>query len=207
MILTEDQVIELGKNPKESEWIESAREISTNLKMHYYGTGLTKYLTKIQGLENESQIELRKKYAISNKSLISSLLRPVDNAWSAKGGMVNIDAPERVKNDLKEAIDSDNEFTPRDYLKNIWFDRFVTDPNGLLFMEVADNNAYPVYKSIFDINKMLVKGVQPEYVVFEPHETFEEEVKFVGEVPQKTEIFWLVDDAFYYKLKEVMIRF
>lgn len=201
MILTEEQIVELGKDPKASEWIEGARKTSKHLKMHYYGTGLTEYLTQVQGLENKSQIELRKKYAISNKSLISSLLRPVDNAWSAKGGMVNVDSTDSVKKELKESIEERGDRTPREYLKDVWFDRFITDPNGLLFMESNENEAYPVYKSIFDINKMLVKGAQPEYVVFEPHEVIEDEITFVGEVPKRHQIFWIVDDAFYYKVK------
>ena len=56
MVLTEDQVRELAKKQDADKWIKEAREQSVLLKMHYYGTGLTEYLTKIQGLENEDQV-------------------------------------------------------------------------------------------------------------------------------------------------------
>ena len=201
MILTEDQVKEYAKQKKADKWIEKARETTTLLRMHYYGTGLTEYLTQIQSLENETQVKLRRKYAISNQALLDSLFRPVDNAWSAKGGLISIDASETVQKDLKEDIEQSLKGgSLKDYLRNFWFDRFVTDPNGLIFMEVNDDGeTFPTYKSIYDIRKMEVNGITPEYIVFEPHE-IEEEESTLGK-PITNDIKWIVDDAFYYKVK------
>ena len=202
MVLTEDQVKILVKDDKEDKWIKEAREQSKLLKMHYYGTGLTEYLTKIQSLENDTQVNLRRKYAISNEALISSLLRPVDNAWSAKGGLINVDASDSQKDQINEAVqDTEHHRTVKDYLKNIWFDRFLTDPNGLLFMEVKKDGSktYPVYKSIFDINKMRVKGIYPEYIKFEADVTIADDIEFKD--PEKVrKYYWVVDDAYYYRV-------
>lgn len=202
MILEQAQIEALAKDAEASPWIIEARKLSTNYKMHFYGTGLTEHLTQATGLENAEQIKLRRQYAISNKALIHSLLQPVNAAWAAKGGMVNIDAADDVKEKIKEGIENNKGHkTPRDYLQNVWFDRFVTDPNGLLFVESNDTTAYPVYKSIFDINKMEVNGVQPEYIVFEPHLREEIKGKFTRGGSNKQETFWIVDDAFYYEVK------
>ncbi|MDC3237444.1 zinc finger-like domain-containing protein, partial [bacterium] len=201
MILTEDQVKEFAKQKEADKWIEESREVATFLRMHYYGTGLTEYLTQIQSLENETQVKLRRKYAISNQALLDSLFRPVDNAWSAKGGLISVDASEDTQDKLHEDIkESLGGGTIKDYLRNFWFDRFVTDPNGLIFMEVDDvGKTFPTYKSIYHIRKMEVKGVTPEYIVFEPHEI--EEGETVLGKPTKHDIKWIVDDAFYYKVK------
>lgn len=197
MELTLDQIEILLSDANPDQWIKEAREESELLKMHFYGTGLTEHLTKVQGLENDAQIKLRKKYAISNASLIDSLLRPVDNAWSAKGGSVNVDASNETKNSLTEKIkDSNNGMSVKEYMRDIWSDRFITDPNGLLFMEVSEDGekTYPTYKSIFDINKMRISGIRPDYVVFEPEVELED--RGIGNV-EKSKTYWVVDDAFY----------
>ena len=197
MVLSEIEVIDLCKYKEPDEWIKEARKESHLLKMHYYGEGLSNYLTKIQGLENDAQINLRRKYAISNESIISSLLRAVDNAWSAKGGMININASDTVKEDLKEKIkESNNGQSLKYYLRHQWFDRFLTDPNGLLCLDsdMDGTLARPVYKSIDDICKMKVKGTKPCYVVYEPHK--------IEQYAGRTECYrWVVDDANYYLVK------
>lgn len=201
MTLSQDQVLELVKDGNAEDWIQEARNKATLYRMHYYGEGLAKHLTQITGLENDDQIKLRKRYAISNEALLSSLFQPTNNAWSAKGGVVHVDITESQQQDLKDKIGSESKKNPiKTYLMSEWFDRFVTDPNGLLYMEVSKDGSktYPVYKSIFHINKMKVKGVKPEYIVFEPHEEVEE-TNSLGKKEVKT-VSWVVDDAFYYEL-------
>lgn len=198
MTLTEEQVKDLAKQEVDK-WILGARDQAKLLKMHYYGTGLTEYLTIVQGLENNTQVALRKKYAISNQSIISSLMQPTNNAWSAKGGIITVDASESVETEIQEATEKIDGTRPlKKYLKDIWFDRFLTDPNGLLFIENDEERAYPVYKSIFDIKNMKVNGNTPEYVVYEPH--FKQE-EILEERIKPYDVLWIVDDAFYYKVK------
>ena len=104
MTLNENQIIELGKSVDADEWIQAARKESSLLKMHYYGTGTSAYLTQITGLENADQIDLRKKYAISNRFLCEAVLRNTDLAFSAKGGSINIDASDSQKESINKSI-------------------------------------------------------------------------------------------------------
>ena len=108
MTLSEEQVIALAKDQEVDDWIKLARKDHKKLKLHYYGEGVTEYLAKIQTLESHAQIELRKKYAISNQWLVENLLRNVDNAWSAKGGMLTIDTTsDSVKEDIIPMISAE----------------------------------------------------------------------------------------------------
>ena len=203
MTLTETQLNDLGKDKEVDGWIELARDQSRKLKMHFYGTGLTEFLTKIQSLESDAQIALRKKYAVSNSWVVETLLRAVDNVWSAKGGLTTIDAPDTVKDSIVNSLDNVNQgYSLDNYLQHIWFDRFVTDPNGLLFNEVneEDGSTYLAYKSIFDIVHMKMNGIQPEYIVFAPDVVIEHDNDIISKETGKTEYFWIVDDAFYYRV-------
>ena len=210
MILTDDQLKELALNNEVDDWIKIAREDHVKLKLHYYGEGVTKALTKIQGLENDSQIKLREKYAISNEWLTENLLRNVDNAWSAKGGVQSITSgDDEVNEQIKERIKDTREgYSHFDYQRDVWFDRFVTDPNGLVFFEVTQDgrDTLPTYKSINAIQKMKVTGIQPEYIKFDPEEVQDIQVD-EGLVKNKDERLptklrmWIVDDAFYYHVE------
>lgn len=203
MVLEFEQLVNLSKDKEPDSWIKLARKESNTLKMHFYGTGLTKYLSKVQGLESEAQVELRQKYAISNQAIVETLLRPVDNAWGAKGGVTTIDASEKAQETVKESIQNVSEgYNLNNYLQHIWFDRFITDPNGLLFNEVKDGKTFLTYKSIHDISHMLVNGIQPEYIVFEPDTVLmTDSDNITVDESKREEFFWVVDDAYYYRVK------
>ncbi len=70
---------------------------SNSLIVHTKGIGLQKLLARVNGYENTTQYDLRKKFAISNKYVTSKLLRPVDNIWKSKGGSVHSDITEASK--------------------------------------------------------------------------------------------------------------
>lgn len=202
MVLTEDQVIELGKLSDADSWIKEARIKSALLRMHYKGENVPNYLKLVEGLENQAQLELRKKFAISNKSLLRAQLRPVDNAFHARGGLISVDVSPENKERLFESIKKGtNERDLKSFMRNRWFDTFVYDPNGLQFNEVKTDGSYTytTYKSIFSIRSMKVTGIQPEYVLFEPDITINDDKK-----KSKKEFSWLVDDAFYYRLERTM---
>ena len=206
MTLSEEQLVALAKDQEVDDWIKIARKDHKKLKLHYYGEGVTEYLSKIQNLENDAQIELRKKYAISNSWLVENLLRNVDNAWSAKGGLLSIETnSEEVEETIKENVKNVREgYSHYNYQKEIWFDRFVSDPNGLVFFEVTEDGetTIPTYKAITSIQKMKVSGIRPEYVKFEPTEidikVDEEIYKSSDRSKPKLLRTWIVDDSYYY---------
>ena len=215
MILTFDELRAIAVDQEADDWIKLAREDHKKLKLHYYGEGVTEALTQIQGLENKDQIKLRERYAISNQWLTENLLRNCDNAWSAKGGVQKIESQDDETNELiKEKLKNVREgYSHFDYQRDVWFDRFVSDPNGLVFFEVTERNedgntrivTVPTYKSIMAINKMKVTGIQPEYVKFEADEVedLQSDKGIIKNNHQKkpTLITWIVDDAFYYQVK------
>ena len=200
MILTIDQVTAIAKAEVDS-WIKIAREDSQKLRMHFYGTNTDEFLTKIDGLESEAQIKLRRDHAISNIWLTENLLRPTDTIWTSKGGAIkpelpdtSIEAFERVVKNIKGGL------SIKGYLKSVWFDKFVTDPNGLLFIEVKDKKAFPTQKGIEKIKNMQYNGVAPDYVCFEPDVILESQETPTNK--KNTHKFvWVVDEKNYYRVK------
>ena len=212
MILDEAQIKALAIS-KTDKWIEKARKDSHKLKMHFFGENKDQYLTKIEGLENATQLKLRKDHSPSNQHVVENLLRPFDNVWSAKGGLIKLTMKtpelqtrydEQIKN-VKNGMDT------HQYLKDIWSNSLFTDPSGLLFMELSTDGeqAYLTQKSIHDIKNMKLSGIVPEYVVFEVDEVITEDVEIsTPELDEKRKAkaekmrkMWIIDDAFYYRVQ------
>ena len=205
MILQESEILKISNQPVDN-WIVQAREDHRVLKVHYYGDGKDEHLKKIDGLEGVSEFELRKRYSISNQWLLEGLLRPFDNIFSAKGKTVDIDIKSdttkalfgnQIK-DVKAGLNLDN------YLKKIWKDNFIVDPNGLIFLEVKRNGigGYLTQKGIDSIKKMRIHGTRPEYVMFEADVTITDTNSNKAESKNNGyTLHWFVDDAYYYRLK------
>jgi hypothetical protein len=151
--------------------------------MHVHGENLAEYLTQISGLENPDQIQLRKKYARSNKALFSDLLRPTDKIFSAKGGNKEYMLSVKDKQDLFRSIlgNVTSGLSLQKWLQHWYLDKYVTDPNGIILIENADGNAYPTYKSIKDIRDYQFNGQRLDYVIFEPEKRVvgDREIEFV----------------------------
>jgi hypothetical protein len=193
--------------------IKAAREMSDRLRLHIDGTGLQDYLERINNYENELQFEARKTHAISNKFLTEELLRPVDNAFHARGGSKTYKFTSKGKEDdlVNKLVDVKSNASLSEYVEQEWFHRFVTDPNGLIFMEIKepkenqeseddddDNRTLePTYKSIHSIRAYEQNGVFIDWVIFEPHETIVDTKEPEDEEKQRKR-FWAVDESFYY---------
>ena len=179
------------------DWINIARKDSELLILHYYGTGTDEYLTKISGLENDDQLKLRKKHAISNTFLTENLMRPLDNIWSAKGGAIKIELKGDTLSSFQDKLNNVKDgYSLKNYLKDIWKDKLIADPNGVIFVEADSDGkqAYLTQKSIFHIKNMPKDGTKPEYICFESHKEIKEDKK-------EHKILWLVDDAYYFEIK------
>ncbi len=190
--------------------IKWAREYNDKLLLHVEGLGLDKYLERINSYENASQYEARQKHAISNKFITEELLRPVDNAFHARGGSKTYKFTSEANKEsyINHLTDTRNGLSLSEYIEQIWFNKFVTDPNGLIFMEITNEEVYegeedeeretviePTYKNIHNIRSYEQNGIHVDWVVFEPHKKFalEESGKDV-----EVEQFWVVDEKFYY---------
>ncbi len=198
--------------------IEAARLMKDKLRLHVDGIGLQSFLARINNYENAGQFDARKKHAISNKFLSEELLRPVDNAFHARGGSKKYNfSTKQEENEIaiaKILIDVKGGESLSDYMENEWFHWFVVDPNGLIFTEIQEDETVsedsageiltdiervlrPTYKSISEIRAYKQNGNTVDWVIFEPHVTID------GTKPnKKKEFFWAVDEKFYYLFKK-----
>lgn len=206
-MLTLDQIKEivLGEiNPR----IKAARCMSDKLRLHVDGVGMQDFLARINNYENEKQFEARKKHAISNKAVIEDLLRNVDNAFSARGGSKNYEFTTKSNEEkfIIRLTDVKSSLSLSEYIEQVWFHKFVTDPNGLMFVEVKSEEvdgeevakAEPTYKSIYSIRDYEQNGNGVDWVIFEPHAVeFEEDGK-----KEKSKRFWYADKVGYYEYEQ-----
>lgn len=167
MIITAELLKKGLKNPDPR--IKDARADHKELLMHVHGIGVTKYLTKVEGLESETKIKLRQDLARSNKSLFADVLRPTDKIFTAKGGSKIIGLPDSKQEELKKRLNSiRGDVSLSKWIENIWLDKYATDPNGVILIEHKDDVAWPTYKSINSIRDYKVVGQQIIYIIFEP---------------------------------------
>ena len=195
-------VIESDLDPR----IEAARKMNEKLLLHIEGVGLQEYLSRINNYENELQYEARKKHAISNKFVSEELLRPIDNIFTAKGGgkyyQFSTQAETKEK-ELREILSNvKHGQSLSEYIETEWTNKFITDPNGLIFCEIENEEEgetepkiEPCYKSIQKIRLYHQDGIYVNWVIFEPHK------KYVDPEDEKkiSEYFWAVDEKFYYE--------
>ena len=156
MILSIDRIKELINAPVDDR-IVAAREMMDKLMLHVEGIGLQKFLARINNYENEAQFEARNKHAISLKFVTEELLRPTDNAFNARGGSSNFkfidDNDEKEKELTNKLANIKNSHSLNWYIENEWFNKFITDPNGLIMIESdgedveqSKRRAYPEIK-------------------------------------------------------------
>jgi hypothetical protein len=181
--------------------IKEMRNVSVSYIRHFFGLGTDEYLSVINEYENERQHKLRKQHAIKNPWILDELLRPIDNIWQAKGGDIDFkfkgtDKSEEIKEKLKDVRGGR---PMRQFMREIWFQRFISDPNGVIFLEIEEDGENPhfTYKSITKIRYIDAKGSKIEKIVFEP---YVEVIEKTDKEEVKKQFFWAVDELNYYKL-------
>lgn len=205
-MLSKEDVKHIIEQPvsKKMEW---ARGYNNKLLMHVEGVGVQDALARINNYENNGQYLARKKHAISNKFLSEELLRPVDNAFHARGGskVYRFNSGDNVDELVDHLMNIKHGSSLSDYIENVWFNKFVTDPNGLILMEIVakDNKGdelagddvviEPTYKNIHSIRAYKQNGINVDWVVFEPHKV----TKVEGDEKKEVKQFWAVDESFY----------
>lgn len=172
MVLEQEEIIQIIKagTPK---FIKEAKNKQKKLDVHVNGRGVEKYLHKVEGHENKQQFELRLKFAISNKFMISNILRPVDRVFSAKGGnkIYNIKGSDKTKAALRDKLRNVRYgMSLPKFIQNVQSNKFYSDPAGLVFFEVTPDgeDTFPDLKSIREIRNYKTEGRTVEWVLFEP---------------------------------------
>lgn len=168
MVLSDADILDIIVKRPNKKVIDEAQKYTAKLMMHIKGINLDAYLEKINAFEKQDIINIRKKYAVSNKHLFSRINRPKDKVFSAKGGSVfyNVgdDATKKLIDNMSNIVFG---YTIKQWLKVFWLPALGYDPMGLVFIEVGQlGNAYPTYKSINDIFEYQPNGRNLEYIIF-----------------------------------------
>ena len=165
----------------EPAFITEAKKKQVTLNVHVNGRGVAEHLAKIEGFENKEQFLLRKKFALSNKSIMANLLRPVDKVFSAKGGSRIFNTKGKSENAKKELAtrlrDVRHGFSIKKWIQEIQSNKYYSDPAGLVFFEWTSDETWPSIKSIQQIRNYKTDGRSLEWVLFEPFRTVDEKGK------------------------------
>lgn len=171
MVLTNDEILELIQTPS-NPYIKDWQKEHDVLDLYYNGGDVSSQLEKVKNYENRAQKELRDKVARSTKDFLSNLLNPLNKIFSASGYNADIEiTSETGLNNFKEHLSKLPEgLSITKWMETYWKEAFVTDPNGLCFIEVEDEEenprAYPTYKSILTVHDYSHKWGVFDYVIF-----------------------------------------
>ena len=165
MTLEPAQILEKIKNPNPDLVVLKADH--KRYLMHVHGIGVTEYLTKVEGLESDIKIALRRKLARSNKDLFADVLRPTDKIFNSQGGSKNYHLTDKKKLEsfIRKLSDVKNNMSLTQWLETYFVDKYVVDPNGLFLVENKDSEAWPTYKSIFTIHDYEQDGNGIKYFI------------------------------------------
>lgn len=144
------------------------REQSKRLNLHITGDNFKTAIEQMDEFETEQKKNLRQKYSRSNQDIFARLHRPIDKVFSASGGSVVINLPERSQKEFNIFLQSIRKgMSLRKWVQQIALPAYQIDPNGLVFIEIdEDGNPYPTYKSTQDIFYYKLKGREVEMVIF-----------------------------------------
>lgn len=176
---TEQEIFDLIKKNKTVPInIIKAREQHKELNALYNGKAfIDELVSKIESIESEAKINIRKKYSRDIKDFFERLLLPVDNVFSSNGVIKKYDVKnaDTLKKVLSAISDLKDGKSIERYVETTWMPLYHYDPNGLIMMEYVNGAAkpYPTYKSINKIRNYLPKGQTLEWLLFEPTKTKE----------------------------------
>lgn len=171
MILEDQELFEILRN-EAPDWVKTARKKANLYDIHVNGDEkkVKDYLAKIDTFENDKQLKLRQKMAVSNRFLMKDILRPIDKVFSAKGGVRKYDVSKSKRESFNDAIRNVKKgVSIQQYIKKTFAPKMLTDPSGVLFMEWDGEKTWPSQKSINEIHCYKSDGRFVEFIVFAPH--------------------------------------
>lgn len=184
MTFTDDEAVILfvKNNNKTPQWVDNAREYSKNLCALVTGENFTELLIgKIEHIESTAKALSRAKYARDIKDFYERLFLPIQNVFSANGGVKNYENGDykMAASDLKRMYSilsnvRDGRSVER-YIEEQWMSLYHTDPSGVLWMRYVTNEdgivtqCYPTYHAIGAIRNYNPKGQLVENIIFEPY--------------------------------------
>ena len=195
MILELNEILTKVKKPTNEEIILDSRIRHASLRLHVNGVGVEDAIEQLSGLESEEQEKLRRRLIRSTRATFSTLLRPFDQVFSANGGSVFYDIKDPAFATYIGELGGGVGL--RTWLKNRWKNKFMTDPNGVILVEVdEEGNAEPSYKSIDVIRDYAYTGVALDYIIFEPKKGSEMDPVDGVEFKEDGKYYRVIDDEY-----------
>lgn len=181
MVLENKKIQELIKKGP-SEKILLARSKARHRNMHVTGKGMIQYLESLDSYETPAQKTLREKLAKSNRSNFSFILRPTDKIFTAKGGAINYNLPQKEVDYIKDKLGNIADgLEIKKYLKKKVKKEYIVDPNGVLFVDINEQSNIETY--VINTENILwyeAKGNSVEAIIFEPYEKEEDRLEFLS---------------------------
>jgi hypothetical protein len=139
--------------PKSQVFITRASEIYNKHDLHITGNGLHKYLDKIEGIEDNDAVSLRKALAKeATVPVMGNIVAQCNKIFTASGGGKFYDiSSEQKKKLFIQKLDNATKGgeSLNNWMQVFWQQKVNIDPNGIAFVEISENGerAYVTYKS------------------------------------------------------------
>ncbi len=170
-----DEIKALIEHPINEEMLIRANQILIKHELHVSGIGLDSYIDKIQGIENENAVSLRRALGkVITQSETNKIISVQEKVFTARGGGRYYDfSNERDQKTFITEILTDvkNNISMKNYMKKVWKELVNVDPNGLIMAEITEDGTAVelTYKSSDSIHDIAYKGAQKiEYIIFKP---------------------------------------
>lgn len=169
MVLNDIELLRILKTNPQKETITEARKRAKLNAVHITGEGLAHHISRMEYFEDEQKKNMRQKYARSSKDLFGRLHQPINKVFSAKGGSIIYNLPEKQTSEMADYLGKiRNGMSLRKWVKSVALPAFQVDPMGLIYMEInEEGNPYPTYKSTSCIFDYGLNGRMLSYVIFE----------------------------------------
>jgi hypothetical protein len=176
-ILSISQIEELIKKPKSSAILAEARDSQDKHKLHISGEGFGETLTRVEGLESASDLNIKKEYAQPTTTRIfSQVLNQYKKVFRAQGFSRN----HKFKNNNKTLLedfwmylrDVSHGLSMRELMEVLWFPSVFKEFNGVFIVELPQMQEgdmpepFVEFIGLEHIHDILVRGSRTEYIIF-----------------------------------------
>ncbi len=204
--LDDAQIKKIIKYNPNGQFIKFLQNKYVIMRSHVTGIDADDLINQIEGFERKNIMKARKKMMLSNKDLLTRILKPREKIFTAKGGIesYNLTTSEMIQ-EWKEFLSrcAGKKTSLKEFIKQKVVRALDIDPMGLKWVGINDaGEPYPTYKCITGIYDYEINDEgTPEYVVFTS--TQKEIANYLqsGIIPEKykgksgIKIYRVVDDA------------
>ena len=188
MILTEEQLLQIMKEPRNGKSIVAGSRLQNKHKVHITGEGYEQEVKQVEGYEADSEYNIRKQIAQPSTIQITSIILDNLNRWTSSQGTVKkIDFKDKNKNDAFQRILSQvwHGDSLEKFITTFYRDAIYTEFNGFILVtkpKVIDDNyierdgvityretealdPYLIFVANSDVHDFFLTGDKVEYII------------------------------------------